>query len=52
MWRFPVWKRTIVMSAGSITHFLLAFLALWFVAMFMGLPNPACRTGTSPSRPW
>jgi membrane-associated protease RseP (regulator of RpoE activity) len=41
MWRFPVWKRTIVMSAGSITHFLLAFLALWFVAMFMGLPNPA-----------
>ena len=27
MWRFPVWKRTIVMSAGSITHFLLALVA-------------------------
>src|SRR5687767_9877910 len=22
MWRFPVWKRTIVMSAGSIVHFI------------------------------
>src|SRR5512139_2902865 len=22
MWRYPVWKRTIVMSAGSITHFM------------------------------
>jgi membrane-associated protease RseP (regulator of RpoE activity) len=41
MWRFPVWKRTIVMSAGSATHFALAFVALWFAAMFMGLPNPA-----------
>ncbi|WP_213454540.1 M50 family metallopeptidase [Rhizomonospora bruguierae] len=44
MWRYPVWKRTIVMSAGSITHFLLAFVALWLVAMFMGLPNPAIKT--------
>jgi membrane-associated protease RseP (regulator of RpoE activity) len=43
MWRYPVWKRTIVMSAGSITHFLLAFAALWLVAMFMGLPNPAIK---------
>src|SRR5215468_4548410 len=24
MWRFPVWKRTIVMSAGSVTHVILA----------------------------
>jgi membrane-associated protease RseP (regulator of RpoE activity) len=40
MWRFPVWKRTIVMGAGSITHFLLAIVALWFAAVFMGLPNP------------
>ncbi|RZU49723.1 RIP metalloprotease RseP [Krasilnikovia cinnamomea] len=40
MWRFPVWKRTIVMSAGSITHFLLAIVALWFAAVFVGLPNP------------
>jgi membrane-associated protease RseP (regulator of RpoE activity) len=41
MWRFPLWKRTVVMSAGSATHFLLAFVALWFTAMFVGLPNPA-----------
>jgi len=41
MWRFPVWKRTVVMSAGSITHFLLAIVATWFAAVFVGLPNPA-----------
>jgi membrane-associated protease RseP (regulator of RpoE activity) len=41
MWRFPVWKRTVVMSAGSITHFLLAAVATWFAAIFVGLPNPA-----------
>jgi membrane-associated protease RseP (regulator of RpoE activity) len=41
MWRFPVWKRTVVMSAGSITHFLLALVATWFAAIFVGLPNPA-----------
>jgi membrane-associated protease RseP (regulator of RpoE activity) len=44
MWRFPVWKRTIVMSAGSVTHFALAFVALWLAAIFMGLPNPAYPT--------
>jgi membrane-associated protease RseP (regulator of RpoE activity) len=41
MWRFPVWKRTVVMSAGSITHFILAIVAMWFAAVFVGLPNPA-----------
>ncbi len=41
MWKYPVWKRTIVMSAGSITHFALALVALWFAAAFVGLPNPA-----------
>ena len=41
MWRYPVWKRTIVMSAGSITHFALAIVATWFAAVFVGLPNPA-----------
>jgi membrane-associated protease RseP (regulator of RpoE activity) len=41
MWRFPVWKRTIVMGAGSVTHFALAIVALYFAAIFMGLPNPA-----------
>ncbi|WP_433531988.1 M50 family metallopeptidase [Micromonospora sp. CA-263727] len=40
MWRYPVWKRTIVMSAGSVTHFGLAIFAAWLAAMTFGLPNP------------
>ncbi|MER7456126.1 site-2 protease family protein [Micromonospora sp. NPDC126480] len=40
MWRYPVWKRTIVMSAGSATHFALALIALWVIAVTAGLPNP------------
>jgi membrane-associated protease RseP (regulator of RpoE activity) len=39
MWRFPVWKRTIVMGAGSFTHFLLALVASWIAAMTIGLQN-------------
>ena len=31
MWRFPVWKRTVVMSAGSVVHFVLGFALLWGV---------------------
>jgi len=41
MWRFPVWKRTVVLSAGSITHFILGFILLWITASFVGMPNPA-----------
>jgi membrane-associated protease RseP (regulator of RpoE activity) len=41
MWRYPVWKRTIVMSAGSITHFILGFVVLWILLCFVGVPNPA-----------
>ncbi len=40
MWRFPVWKRTVVMSAGSLTHFVLGFVLLWIVLTFVGIPNP------------
>jgi membrane-associated protease RseP (regulator of RpoE activity) len=40
MWRFPVWKRTIVMAAGSIVHFILAFLIFWGVAANAAMPNP------------
>ncbi|MQA27992.1 MAG: PDZ domain-containing protein, partial [Micromonosporaceae bacterium] len=40
-WRKPLWQRTVVLSAGSITHFILAFLILWFTAVFVGLPNAA-----------
>jgi membrane-associated protease RseP (regulator of RpoE activity) len=41
MWRFPAWKRVVVMGAGSVTHFLLGFLILYLMAVGMGLPNVA-----------
>lgn len=37
-WRYPAWKRITVMSAGSITHFLLAIVVLYFAAVSVGLP--------------
>jgi len=40
MWRYPLWKRTVVMSAGSATHFLLGFAVLWITLVFVGVPNP------------
>ena len=40
MWRYPVWKRTIVMAAGSATHFALGIVILWVVFAFIALPNP------------
>ncbi|MFG2036844.1 M50 family metallopeptidase [Dactylosporangium sp. NPDC048998] len=39
MWRYPVWKRTIVMAAGSITHFALALVTLWVLFSFVGIPD-------------
>jgi membrane-associated protease RseP (regulator of RpoE activity) len=40
MWRYPVWKRVVVLSAGSIIHFVIAFLILYFLALSSaGLPN-------------
>jgi len=39
-WRKPVWQRTIVLVAGSVTHFILAFVVFWIAAAFVGVPNP------------
>src|SRR6266545_3922967 len=39
MWRFPAWKRVVVMCAGSVTHFILGFIILYIMAATMGLPN-------------
>jgi len=39
MWRYPVWKRTVVLAAGSFTHFVLGFVVLYLLAVSMGLPN-------------
>ena len=43
-WRFPLWQRTIVLVAGSATHFLLAIVIFYFAAITTGLPNPAAQT--------
>ncbi len=39
MWRFPVWKRTVVMGAGVAIHFMLGFLILWGLFAFSPLPD-------------
>ncbi len=39
MWRFPVWKRTIVLAAGSVSHFALGLLILWLTVAFVALPQ-------------
>lgn len=41
MWRYPVWKRTIVLAAGSAVHFILAFMIFWGIAATAAMPNPA-----------
>jgi membrane-associated protease RseP (regulator of RpoE activity) len=43
-WRFPLWQRTIVLVAGSATHFLLALVIFYFAAITTGLPNPVAQT--------
>jgi membrane-associated protease RseP (regulator of RpoE activity) len=47
MWRFAVWKRTIVMGAGSAAHFVLGIGILWFTYAFVPLPDPE-KTDASP----
>jgi membrane-associated protease RseP (regulator of RpoE activity) len=39
MWRYKTWKRSAVMLAGPISHFALAFLLLYAMAVTLGLPN-------------
>ncbi len=39
MWRFPVWKRTVVMAAGSAVHFLFGIVILWTVFAFVPLDD-------------
>ncbi len=43
-WRQATWKRTIVLVAGSTTHFLLAIAIFFLAALTTGLPNPAAAT--------
>jgi membrane-associated protease RseP (regulator of RpoE activity) len=39
MWRYPTWKRFVVMVSGSVMHFILGFIILYLMAATMGLPN-------------
>jgi membrane-associated protease RseP (regulator of RpoE activity) len=39
MWRYPTWKRVVVLCAGSITHFILGFIVLYLMAVSIGLLN-------------
>ena len=43
-WRFPLWQRTIVLVAGSFTHFVLAVAVFYIAAVTTGLPNPAAQS--------
>jgi membrane-associated protease RseP (regulator of RpoE activity) len=49
MWKFPLWKRTVVLAAGSATHFLLGFVVLWITLTFVGVPNPAIDPTRQPA---
>ena len=43
-WRFPLWQRTVVLVAGSATHFALAVAIFYVAALTTGLPNPAAQS--------
>jgi membrane-associated protease RseP (regulator of RpoE activity) len=49
MWRYPLWKRTVVLGAGSVTHFLLGFVVLWITLVSVGVPNPAVDPTRQPA---
>jgi membrane-associated protease RseP (regulator of RpoE activity) len=42
-WRFPLWQRTVVLVAGSATHFLLAVIVFYIAGLTTGLPNLAVQ---------
>ena len=43
--RKPTWQRVVVLSAGSITHFMIGVLLLYVLAVGWGLPSPATAIG-------
>src|SRR5690606_37657458 len=47
MWRYPVWKRTIVLGAGSAVHFVLGFVILWSLFAFFPI-NDFGKLDTAP----
>lgn len=49
-WRYAAWKRIVVMSAGSATHFALALVILYGLAITAGLPNAAAADQPPPAK--
>jgi membrane-associated protease RseP (regulator of RpoE activity) len=49
-WRYAAWKRIVVMSAGSATHFALALVILYGLAITAGLPNAAAAEKPPPAK--
>jgi len=45
-WRFPAWKRFIVLVSGSFTHFVIAFVILYCCATTLGLPTSKAIVGS------
>lgn len=43
MYRQKAWKRTAVMAAGPVSHFMLGFLVLYVLSVTLGLPNTRQR---------
>lgn len=41
MWRYPAWKRSLVMAAGPATHLALGCVLMWVLLALVGVPNPA-----------
>jgi regulator of sigma E protease len=39
-YRQPVWKRIVVIAAGPAMNILVAFLLIWMLYAFIGVPNP------------
>ena len=45
-WRYPAWKRTVLLSAGSLTHFPIAVVAIYGAAVTAGLPTERAVVGS------
>jgi membrane-associated protease RseP (regulator of RpoE activity) len=45
-WRYPAWKRFVVLVSGSLTHFIIAFVILYCSALTFGLPTSKAIVGS------
>lgn len=39
MWKFPAWKRVVVLASGPFSHFVIGFVILYVMAVLSGIPN-------------